>query len=61
MSEEETKEKAVAVCENCGQPTPVNVRPDETIHPMGRKNRCCAEESYQVVEDETPTEFVDEN
>ena len=61
MSEEEGKERAVAVCENCGQPMPVNVWPDETIHPVGRRNRCCAEDSYQVVEDETRAEFVDEN
>lgn len=61
MSEERTKEKAVAVCENCGQPTPVRVWPDETIHPIGTRDQCCAETSYQVVEDETPAECVDEN
>lgn len=58
---EETKERAVAVCDNCGQPIPVNVWPDETIHPLGGRNQCCAEPSYHVVEDETPAEFVDEN
>jgi hypothetical protein len=63
MSEEEQaeKERAVAVCENCGQPIPVRIWPDETIHPIGGRNRCCAEESYRVVEDETPSEFMDED
>ncbi|WP_336363180.1 hypothetical protein [Halalkalicoccus salilacus] len=62
MSETEgKKERGVATCENCGQPIPVNVWPDGTVHPIGGKNRCCAEPSYQVVENETPAKFVDEN
>jgi hypothetical protein len=50
------KERALGVCTECGQPTPVRIWPDEIIHPIGGNGRCCGRQSYQVVETDPPIE-----
>jgi hypothetical protein len=49
--EERGKTKAVAVCDACGEVTPVRVWSDETIHPIGESDsRCCERAEYRVLE-----------
>jgi hypothetical protein len=50
------KERALGVCTECGQPTPVRIWPDETIHPIGGNGRCCGRQSYRIVETDSPVE-----
>ncbi|WP_340605247.1 hypothetical protein [Halalkalicoccus tibetensis] len=47
------KEKAVAVCDGCGQLMPVRVRESGAIHPIGNEEQCCATNSYRVLEADT--------
>lgn len=45
------KTKAVAVCDGCGEVTPVRVWSDGTIHPIGESDsRCCEKAEYRVLE-----------
>lgn len=45
------KEKAVAICDGCGEITPVRVWVDGHIHPIGEDDgRCCADGEYRVLE-----------
>lgn len=50
------KERALGVCTECGQPTPVRIWPDETIHPIGGTGHCCGRQSYRVVETDPSVE-----
>ncbi len=56
MSDTE-KEKAVAVCENCGEHTPVQVWPDGTIHAIGGRE-CCDDVSHRVLEEGSSPGFA---
>lgn len=58
---DEEKVKGVAICESCGQPSPVRIRPDGSVHPIGGRRRCCADSSYRVVENESPSEFANDD
>lgn len=45
------KEKAAAICDSCGEITPVRVWSDGHIHPIGEDDgRCCADGEYRVLE-----------
>lgn len=52
-AEKETneKEKAVAICDGCGEITPVRVWSNGHIHPIGEDDgRCCDGAEYRVLE-----------
>lgn len=59
MSNEE-KTKAVAVCDGCGQPVPIRVWPDGSVHRLGEHDRCCDGKTYRVLEVDTPDAFADD-
>lgn len=50
-SEEGEKTKAAAICDGCGEITPVRVWDDGHIHPIGQDDgRCCDDAEYRVLE-----------
>lgn len=51
MDEKQEKEKAVAVCDGCGEIIPVRVWSDGHIHPIGEdEGQCCEGAEYRVLE-----------
>ncbi len=51
------KKKAAAICDACGDITPVRVWSDGHIHPIGEDDgRCCDDGEYRVLEPDANTD-----